>query len=135
MALIIWNENLSVDISVIDRQHQQLVDMINDLHNAMLQGKGQHILGKILNGLNDYTAEHFATEEKLFAQFNYPETADHIREHAHFINKLNEFKAIHTKGSEGTSIELIDFLSNWLATHILEVDRRYAPFLRDNGVE
>jgi len=65
MALISWNDNLSVHVGEIDRQHQQLIKMINDLDDAMKQGKGKEVLGKIVKGLSDYTAYHFSTEERF----------------------------------------------------------------------
>jgi hemerythrin len=40
MALIQWNDGLSVNVVEIDRQHQKLIGMINDLNDAMRQGKG-----------------------------------------------------------------------------------------------
>lgn len=40
MPLIQWNESLSVGVVEIDRQHRKLVELINDLNNAMRQGKG-----------------------------------------------------------------------------------------------
>ena len=46
MAMIQWNSSLIVNIAEIDRQHQKLIQMINDLVGAMRQGKGKDILGK-----------------------------------------------------------------------------------------
>jgi hemerythrin len=40
MSLIQWNDRLSVHVAEIDGQHQKLVGMINDLNDAMRQGKG-----------------------------------------------------------------------------------------------
>ena len=43
MALINWNDSFSVNVAVIDQQHKKLVDMINDLNDAMKQGKGKDV--------------------------------------------------------------------------------------------
>ncbi len=61
MELVQWSESLSVTIREIDRQHQKLFDMINELHQAQLQGKGKDVQGKIVNGLISYTNEHLVT--------------------------------------------------------------------------
>ena len=45
MALIQWNDSLKVGVAEIDKQHQKLVDMINDLHDAMRQGQGNAVPG------------------------------------------------------------------------------------------
>jgi len=55
MALMQWNDSLSVNVGMIDKQHQKLVGMINELNDAMRQGKGKDILGKTLNELVAYT--------------------------------------------------------------------------------
>ncbi len=45
----------------------------------------------IVNGLIGYVGIHFSTEEKYFAQFNYPETDQHIQEHKAFSAKVDDF--------------------------------------------
>ena len=50
-----WSDTYSVQIGVIDMQHKGLVDLINELHQAMVAGQGKQELGKILSGLIKYT--------------------------------------------------------------------------------
>ena len=47
MALITWNDTLSVNVEEIDQQHRTLIAMINELNEAMKLGKGKDVLGKI----------------------------------------------------------------------------------------
>ena len=68
MALLQWSDALSVGVVEIDRQHQKLVTMINDLNDAMRAGKGKDALGKTIAELIAYAATHFKTEEKYFDQ-------------------------------------------------------------------
>ncbi len=63
MALITWNNGLDLGVEEIDNQHRKLVAMINDLNDAMRQGRGNDVLAKILGGLINYAATHFNTEE------------------------------------------------------------------------
>lgn len=135
MALIQWDSSLSVNIGEIDRQHQQLVKMINDLNDAMRQGKGKEILGKILNGLIGYTGSHFKTEETYFDQFGYPDTDTHKKEHAAFVQKVADFKEKYNAGTLGLSLDLMDFLSNWLTRHIKSVDKKYSAFFIEKGLK
>ena len=135
MALIQWNDSFSVNVVEIDRQHQKLVGMINDLTDAMRQGKSKDILGKIINGLIGYAVTHFRTEEKYFDRFGYPETNSHKKEHSDFTKKIAEFKAGFDAGKLGLSIEVMDFLSNWLQNHIKGVDKKYGPFFNEKGLK
>jgi hemerythrin len=134
MSLIVWNDNLSVHIGEIDRQHQQLIKMINDLDDAMRQGKGKEVLFTTLSSLINYALGHFETEEKYFAQFGYGEAAVHKKEHLAFAGRVSDFKNRFTEGQIGLSIEVMDFLSQWLTGHIKGSDKRYAPFLKSKGL-
>ena len=135
MAFMDWNSSLSVNIVEIDNQHKKLVGMINELSDAMKARKGNEVIGKILNGLVDYTKTHFAAEEKYFAQYGYPDTAAHKQEHATFINEINKFKQDFESGKLSISIDVLKFLSNWLVTHIKGTDQKYSKFLNDKGVK
>lgn len=134
MAVIQWEETLSVHVAEIDKQHQKLIGMINNLHEAMIQGKGKEILGKIIHDLILYTGTHFSTEERLFHQFGYPEAESHKKEHADFVKKVSDFKDGFAGEKIGLSIEVMNFLSNWLKNHIKKVDRAYAPFFQEKGL-
>lgn len=135
MALIQWNDSFSVKVAEIDRQHQKLVSMINDLSDAMKQGKGKDVLGNIISGLVSYTATHFKTEEKYFDQFGYPETDSHKKEHAAFVKKVTDFKDGFEKGKLGLSIKVMNFLSDWLKNHIKKTDMKYSQFFNEKGLK
>ena len=135
MALIQWNDDLNVGVLEIDRQHQRLVGMINDLNDAMKQGQGKAVLGKIINGLTNYTRTHFGIGEKYFDQFGYPDANNHKKEHLDLTKKVTEFKAGFDQGKIGLSIEVMNFLSSWLQKHIKRVDKKYGPFFNEKGLK
>jgi hemerythrin len=135
MALIKWNENLSVNVMEIDDQHKRLITMINDLNDAMKVGKGKDILGKIVTGLISYTATHFKTEENYFDRFGYTETDDHKSEHAAFVQKVTDFKTGFEKRNLTLTIEVMDFLSDWLKNHIMGTDKKYSQFFNEKGLK
>jgi len=135
MSIIQWNENLSVNVDEIDKQHQKLVGMINDLSDAMSEGKGKDVLGKITNGLIDYTVSHFQTEEKYFDLYKYPDTIKHKKEHSDFVKKVVAFKADFESGKVGLSIQVMYFLSDWLKNHIKVVDKEYGPYFNQKGLK
>ena len=135
MALIQWNDSLSVNVAEIDQQHQKLVEMINDLHEAMRQRKGVTILGPLMNGLTDYAGVHFKTEETYFDRFGYPETESHKKRHADFVAKVLAFKSQFELIGTGTSVDVMFFLSNWLQNHIKGEDKKYGPFFNAHGLQ
>ncbi len=135
MELVQWSESLSVTIREIDRQHQKLFDMINELHQAQLQGKGKDVQGKIVNGLISYTNEHFGNEEKYFDKYNYPDAANHKKAHAEFVAKVVTFRDDLQKNKMGLSLSIMMFLSDWLKKHIMVTDMKYVPFFKENGIK
>jgi hemerythrin len=133
--MIQWDSSLSVSVAEIDGQHQKLVKMINELNDAMRAGKSRDILGKIVTGLISYVRVHFSTEEKYFNQFKYPETDQHKQEHVAFSMKVDDFAKKFQNGQLGISIELMDFLSNWLGKHIKGTDKKYSALFNANGLK
>ena len=134
MALITWSDALSVNIKEIDTQHQRLVDLVNKLHDSMKSGKGNDILGPILSDLVRYTVSHFATEERYFQKFAYPEFQQHKKEHDDLAQKAKVLKASFEQGKQTISIEVLNFLKDWLSKHILGSDKKYSPFLIGKGL-
>ncbi len=135
MAILNWNDSLSVNVAEIDQQHQQLVKMANKLNNAMRERKAKDVLGEIIDGLIKYAVVHFATEEKYFHQFNYPETAVHEKEHSDFAKTVTEFKQGFDENRLMLSIDIMDFLQDWLITHIKGSDKRYSSFFNEKGLK
>jgi hemerythrin len=135
VALIQWDSSFSVKVAEIDRQHQKLVFIVNELNDAMKHGQGKDVLGDIVNGLITYTATHFHAEEKYFHRFGYPEIDSHKKEHAAFVTKVSEFKDGFEKGTLGLSVEVMTFLSDWLKKHIKVTDMKYSQFFNEKGLK
>lgn len=129
MAYVSWNDGMSVNVAVIDRQHQGLIDLINQLHQAMSQGQGNLVLREIVDGLLEYTALHFETEERHFRASEYPDSATHEKEHREFVTKVTDFKQGFAEGRLMLTLDVMDFLGDWLINHIQGSDAAYAPFL------
>jgi hemerythrin len=134
MAIIRWSEELSVGVAEIDQQHQKLISMINDLNDAMINGKGKEALRDVINGLITYTATHFKIEERYFDQFGYEESSLHKNEHADFVKKVSDFRDGYVSEKLGLSINVMKFLSDWLTCHIKGSDKKYTACFNSNGM-
>lgn len=129
MALITWNDTLSVGISEMDQQHRKLVDLVNQLYDAMGQGKGDNVKNAILNDLIMYTKVHFAAEERLMQKYGYPEFAAHKRLHDELTARAVQLKQKLDAGQMVASVTLSSFLRDWLKNHITRVDKKYGQFV------
>ena len=135
MALINWTSDFSVGVEEIDIQHKKLVNMINELYEAMTNGKGNSKLEEIINRLADYCVYHFATEEKYFDKFGYPDTENHKKIHNDFIEKVSIFKTEFENKEVLLTNEVLEFLSSWIRNHILGNDMEYSDFFVENGLK
>ncbi|MDA8325623.1 MAG: bacteriohemerythrin [Nitrospiraceae bacterium] len=134
MALIDWTSDLNTKIGSIDEQHHRLVFLINNLHEAMKTGKGREALGKILDEMIEYAKTHFATEERLMTAHSYPGYALHKKEHDEFKQKATKLDQDFKSGKQLITVEVMQFLKNWLTLHIKGTDQKYGPFLLARGV-
>lgn len=129
MALLEWNDALSVGISEMDQQHKRLVELINQLYNAMGMGKGDDVKGTVLNDLVTYTKLHFAAEERLMQKYAYPHFAAHKQLHDELTGQVLRLKERLQAGQMVTSVTLGNFLKDWLQRHITQQDRKYGQFI------
>ena len=135
MPLMAWNDRLSVGIASIDKEHQKLVGLLNGFYDAVQAGHGKESLAGLLAALIDYTKLHFANEEQLFAKTAYPEAAAHKKAHDDLAHQVVEIQKKYVKGASASlSVETLNFLKNWLLTHIQGEDKKYAPHLTGHGV-
>ncbi len=131
MAFIEWNNvQYSVKVEQFDNDHKKLMGFINELHEAMLQGRGKDKLNHILSELLDYTHYHFDAEEKQLAEAGYPELEEHKQLHQELIGQLEELITDFTDGKREISVKTFRFLKEWLFDHIQVADKKYSPWLK-----
>jgi hemerythrin len=133
VSLVEWSQDLSVSIEEVDAQHKQLVAMLNELHAALSTGRGREALQGILDGLAEYAVYHFATEENLFETHDFPATAVHKTQHADFVERVSAFTERHARGEGSLSIDVLNFLADWLTAHIQGSDKEFGRFLNERG--
>ncbi|GJQ59087.1 MAG: hemerythrin [Candidatus Scalindua sp. AMX11] len=141
MPLITWNESMSVNIEEIDRQHQEFVDILNILFDAMKVAKGSEVLEEVITKLVDYAHYHFQAEEKYFDEFEYLEADLHKIEHKYFLEQIDAFKKALDEGNTlrynndtPLSVDVWKLLKHWLLNHIMDFDKKYVPLFREKGV-
>ena len=126
-----WSSDLETGVRAIDRQHEELIGMLNELDAAHAGGCPQSVLDDVLQRLGTYVIFHFGTEEALMAGL--PHNEAHARqqrqEHAAFIDKLTGLRAQAADNGRQTMEALIDYLNEWLYQHILKSDRELAALL------
>lgn len=124
-----WNLSLATGIRQVDLQHQELIDIINDLEAAHLAGRQEQALQELLPQLAAYALFHFGTEEAMMkksAEYG-GHIARHLGEHRAFTEKVAAFRARPVIPAE--LAELVAYLNAWLVEHIMKTDREMASLL------
>ncbi len=128
-----WDSRLETGIELIDDQHKELFRRIDRLEVAMYSGTGSAELTYLVEYLVDYVVDHFAAEEKLLGEMNYPDLPKHIRQHEEFRLIVNEIvSSCRDKGADRyLAIEVDKKMRSWWENHILKLDMDYVPYFRN----
>jgi len=140
MDLIKWNDKkMSIGIKLIDDEHKQLLQIINDLSISIHKNCQKEEIVSIVDRLIDYSKYHFAREEKYFDEFNYEDATAHKHQHELFINKFEKIKNKIKLEDELCNIILTEevflYLVKWLLNHISGSDRKYVKLFKQNGLQ
>lgn len=112
----------------MDNQHKRLFALINELDDAMKMGKGKDVLGKVLGGLVTYVHTHFKSEEEFMKKIGFNELEIHRTEHIKLTNDVEKFFNDFKEGKSMLSVQIMNFLRNWLLNHIGKSDKAYGKF-------
>jgi hemerythrin len=129
-----WSGKYSVGIGSIDAQHRNLFGMARELHAAMAAGRGKAAQSRILDRLVQYTATHFAHEERLMRLHDFPGREKHAAEHKALTEQVLKFQNDVRSGRAAITVQLLHFLRHWLRHHIQESDFSYAPHFKERHV-
>ena len=135
MAIFLWSDRFKINVKVLDDQHRQLIRVINELHDAMQSGRGRDVIGTTLTKLINYTMTHFSTEEEILLRNRFPMYAEHKRQHDLLTGKVVKYKKEYDAGATTTSVEILNFMIQWLTDHLLKTDHQYSAYLNQCGVK
>ncbi len=134
VVFIKWQDSeFSLGIKTIDDHHRVLVDLINEMYLAFMERKHSDITAQVLDRLEEYAAFHFSYEERVFSQVGYASRTEHIHHHRSFADKIGIFKAQSSAGLDAT-FSIINFLRDWLKTHIQVEDKKYVASFVKAGI-
>jgi hemerythrin len=136
MPIAKWSDAYLTGHPMIDKQHQGLFRLVNELHDAMIAGNASQVVGATLETLTHYTIEHFRAEEALMVQIKYPRYDEHKKKHEELTAKAKQIIEQQFKtGKVVISITLSGFLYDWLRHHIKEEDMALIQYMRSSSAQ
>ena len=131
--LLNWEPDYRIGVDAIDQQHQKLFDISNRFYDAWRHHARRVALRRIFNELLEYAGYHFAEEERLMEQVNYPDLPAHHVHHEHLVDLVNRHRAQLDTGTPGAETQALEFVKTWLHSHVLEADREIGVYLSGGG--
>lgn len=130
-----WDQSLSVECDLIDNQHRELINLVNELENSITTGLSSELLGKSLKFIVNYTRYHFSAEEELMRSIGYDDLKRHKQIHDDLITKIIEILRKMKEGQDPDFLDLVNYFINWVKQHVMEEDRKIGQFWRhrNNG--
>jgi hemerythrin len=127
-----WQQEYSTGNSQVDGQHQQLFEIVNALHDAVVTRKDTYTMQVLLECLANHTIEHFQTEEALMMRVDYPDYDRHKQTHDCLLSKVdNLLLKFRDRNTEAVTTEITQFLTEWLAHHIKGEDKKMVQFFQN----
>jgi hemerythrin len=128
-ALILWSSSLSVYNEEIDNQHKKLIQIINTTYKNSFSKEFSRIgFELVVKELCNYTEYHFDSEEKFMQKILYPNYDEHKTLHTQFIREILNYTKLIDFSNKKVCRELLSFLMNWLANHIIIHDKNFGDF-------
>lgn len=127
LSLVKWTADLSVGIPEIDSQHRGLIDLINELYEAIVDFRGQTVIAQTLERLVLYADEHFTHEEGCMRDCAFAGYPNHKKVHEVFTQRVMDLKVKAEEADFIMSVEILEFLRDWLVQHIRGLDQKYRP--------
>lgn len=135
MTTMIWNEEMTVGVEELDRDHKKLIALLNEVEDAISAGRSSDSMNEILQRVMESVKSHFAREEKFLFDSGYPDAAARRSEHDLILKTGLELQArFRNSSSSMNSHELRSSLQNWLDNHIQGADMKFGPHLNAHGI-
>ncbi|MCF7821779.1 MAG: bacteriohemerythrin [Mariprofundaceae bacterium] len=128
-----WNQHFVTQLPAVDQQHHHLVDIINEF-GRLLAGNTLVFddIEALFQQLTSYAQYHFQEEEALMSQFGIDQRhfQHHVNKHRGFLQDVLAMHAGISSDNLNAAGHLLEFLTQWLAYHILGSDQDMARQIR-----
>ena len=132
-----WSDKFSTDIASVDRQHQELLYLSQNLLRV-LSAEDSSLAEKqhSFKDLVDHALAHFEYEERIMRNISYPGLSTHIREHDELRKEIEQ---ISKDVMSGEGVEdwkgLISLVQVWILRHIVASDSRIRDYMHRSDDE
>jgi len=130
--LVTWSAAYSVGIKLIDDQHKDLFNLVNDMYNHVNnddEKAERAYFQDVIRQVVDYIQMHFATEEEIMKGTKFQGYTGHKRVHDSFILSVVNILKKFEDGKKVSLIYFTNFIKDWILTHIAIKDKQYFEYI------
>ena len=128
-----WEPALAVGVEAFDQAHRELMERADALISAIADAGTGSGVRDVMDDLLECAVAHFAEEEQVLRQLDWPGIDTHQQAHYHLLRTLLQFKADLRYGRLAAE-DAAEFISDWVCLHIQREDMQYRSFLAARGV-
>jgi hemerythrin len=128
--LVTWSNTLSCGVKLIDDQHKELVNLVNEMFNHVTgnQIQERNYFDRVIQEAVKYVRIHFATEEKIMIATKFSGYNDHKKAHESFVLAVAKNIKDYQDGKRLTLSSFTKFLKDWILSHIAVMDKQYFEY-------
>lgn len=131
---IAWNEGMSVGVPEIDEDHKHFILLINEFNRSITDRRDSEEIKTRLQNITSDAARHFAHEEKLLKEWQYPDIDIHARIHLYILKELQAVKEQFAPyGLDSGWVDAGLRIKGLLLDHIITEDMKYAELNRNSS--
>ena len=137
-----WTDDLTQGDVNLDKQVQEYIKSANMFFDAINDNNAEEYIDKILNELTEYARTHFASQENMMKDIDYPAIDEHQQEHKDFVRNVSKLLKMRLflkrpkvdddeydeRGIAGVIRDTADFIREWFKAHIQVTDKRLADY-------
>jgi hemerythrin-like metal-binding protein len=120
------------DPTPFDDHHQLQGALVDAYEAALLDGSDRRLAAETLARLVEFTAVHFAEEERLMAARRYPGLEAHHLTHQRAMEQILDLEKGASVARREDSLGEVHRLRRWLLDHVGGMDRAFADWLAAN---
>jgi hemerythrin len=130
--LIKWSSKLECGVKLIDDQHRDLVELVNEMYNHASGNFVQEhdYFHRVIKEMVKYVKIHFATEEKIMLALKFAGYEEHKKEHESLIVAIINNARDYETGKRLTLSSFTRLLKDWVMSHIAIMDKQYFEYFR-----
>ena len=124
MVLIEWKDEFCVGISDVDHEHQEIINLINNLHDAMSGENATISVMDFLGEIYSHVSAHFALEEKIMRTHKYDQYTEHKADHERLLDELRDIMDDYEENAYFSDAEFAGQVERWFTEHFKTKDAR-----------